>query len=386
MMEPTHLGSIRSLATPPTAIYLGYGSVADGQFVAHLLREHLGSRHVLIVDERVNRIHGGRLVASLRAIGIDLVVCQVPPVESSKSTGVYLRLIEQTLAAGIDKGSHVITLGGGVVNNLGGFVAATVFRGLQLIHLPSSLMAQLDAAIDVRQAINHHYGKNLIGSLYAPKAVVIDPALLATLPVRHLRSGIAEAIKHSLTQSRAFWRFLNDNAAQIREREFLERVVRETIGLKLALMNRRASPRAEFYLQYGHCIGHAIETASRYTQLHGEAIAIGMTISSEIALSMKLCGPDLIREHLSILRAYRLPVSLPRDTSVDAVMEAIGHDKNSYRDIPRMALLRDIGRLYRSSEGYFACVGADVVRRHLEASRTHGRSLRRSKTHALREF
>jgi 3-dehydroquinate synthase len=224
-----HIGSIRSIAAPRADVYFGFGLVAKGEFVASMLRDNLASHHILIADERVHRIYGRRLAALLRAAGVDLKVCLVPSVESAKSIDVYLRLVEQTLAFGVDKGSHVITLGGGVVSNVGGFVAATVYRGLPLIHLPSSLMAQLDACIDVRQAINHRYGKNLIGALYAPRAVIVDPTLLTTLPIRHLRSGIAEAVKHALTQSRAFYRYLLAKAGNLRENEFLERVVRETI-------------------------------------------------------------------------------------------------------------------------------------------------------------
>jgi len=369
MIVPDHLGSIRSIVNPRTEIYYGSGSVAKGDFVVSLLRDNLASRHVLIADERVHRLYGRRLAAVMGAAGVDLKICLVPSLESSKSVDVYLRLVEQTLTSGVDKGSHVITLGGGVTSNVGGFVAATVFRGLPLIHLPSSLMAQLDACIDVRQAINHRHGKNLIGALYPPRAVVVDPALLTTLPTRHLRSGIAEAVKHSLTQSRAFYRHLLDQAAHLRESEFLERVVRETIRLKLSLMSRRARGDADSYLQYGHCIGHAIETASHYSQLHGEAIAIGMTISAEIAVSMKLAGPTLVREHLSVLRAYCLPVSLPREASIDAVMEAIAHDKNTRLSTPRMGLLRRIGCLYRSNDDLFAHVEADVLRKHLATSR-----------------
>lgn len=361
-MKPDLFASISSRAPERTPIFIGQGSVTEGEFVAGLLREYPHSRHVLLSDRRVYEHHGERLEARLRAAGAGLAVRVVPPVEASKSFGVYLRLIDEILEEGVDKNSHLLTLGGGMVNNLGGFLAATIYRGLKLIHLPTSLMAQLDAAVDLRQAINHPLGKNLIGCLYSPRAVVIDPRLLDTLPKRHLRSGIAEAVKHALTQSPPFFRFLSENAQRLREPSFLEGVLRETISLKLSLLNgRNHSGHGEFLLQYGHCIGHALEAATDYALLHGEAISIGMTVTADVARALRVCGPELVRSHKLILGRYKLPTSVPRDVCVPAVLKAVTYDKNVLRKRSRLALLRDVGRVYKSREGSYAYVGPDVL-------------------------
>ena len=373
MTDPDCIGSIRPIAPPTTSVYVRSGSATDGRLVGAFLRDHRHSRHLVIADQMVHSILGRDLVARWRhEEGVDLVECLVPPAEASKSAQMYWRLVDQALEAGIDRDSYVITVGGGVVNNLGGFVAATLLRGLPLIHLPTSLMAQLDAAIDVRQAINHDCGKNLVGCLYAPRAVVVDPNLLCTLPARHLRSGVAEAIKHSLTQSRRFWQFLNDHARRLREPTFLEHLVRETIRWKLELMNLRTPETTDAYLQYGHCLGHAMETASGHSLLHGEAIAIGMTLSAQIARSMGLCSHSLVLEHSSIFQAYELPVTVPRCLSIDAIMNAIRYDKYSRQSTPRMALLQDIGHLHCSTNGAFVSVRREVVREHLERSQRQG--------------
>lgn len=356
-MKPGFFASMRPTATKRTPIFIGRGAVTKGAFIARLLQEHTHSRHVLISDSRVYKLHGANLAAQLRAAGVALAVCVVPPTEKSKSVRRYLRLAGQILKEGIDKDSHILTLGGGMVNNLGGFIAATLYRGIGLIHLPSSLMAQLDAAIDLRQAINHPLGKNLLGCFYSPRAVIIDPQLLDTLPLRHLRSGMAEAVKHALTQSPAFFRFLVDNARRIRDPAFLEDVERETIRLKLSLMNARGFSRhGEFLLQYGHCVGHALETASNYTILHGEAIAIGMTVSADIAASMRLCGAELVEDHRLILNKYRLPTSIPNDLCLASVLKAVSYDKNLRRNTPRLALLQKIGQVHRSDEASYAYV------------------------------
>jgi 3-dehydroquinate synthase len=365
-MKPEFFASIRSGTLERTPIFIGQGTVTEGSFVAHLLQAYPHSRHILLADKHIYKLYGEPLAAQLRAAGVALAVALVTSKESSKSVGVYSRLISQILKEGIDKNSHILTLGGGVLNNLGGFLAATLYRGIGLIHLPSSLMAQLDAAIDVRQAINHPLGKNLIGCYYSPRAVVVDPLLLQTLPLRQLRSGIAEAVKHSLTQSSTFFRFLLENAHQIREPAFLEKVLRKTIRLKLSLINARDSSRhGEFLLQYGHCIGHALETASNSTLLHGEAISIGMAISADIAFAMRLCEPKLIEDHRLILSRYSLPTLIPRDVSIPTVLKAISYDKNVRRRTPQLALLRDVGQVYKFTEGSFAYVNSALLQNSL---------------------
>lgn len=378
MMELVRLGTVPVCPPLATPIYFGHGAVTDGDRVTTMLRAHAASRHILIADERVHRMYGDSLVGRLRRAGVDIAVCTVAPEETSKSADTYLRLVETVLRSGIDKASHVLTLGGGMVNNLGGFVAATVFRGLPLIHLPSSLMAQLDAAVDVRQAINHGSGKNLIGAMYAPKAVVIDPSLLTTLPLRHLRSGLAEAIKHALTQSRPFWRYLREHATQIRDQDFLRYVVRETIRRKLVLLRRRAADGGEFLLQYGHCIGHAIETATCYRYSHGEAIAIGMTVSAQIAVDLGISAPALVEEHRAIFRAYGLPSRLRRDVDVDAVVALALKDKYAASNTLRMAVLRRIGCAYESPAGTFVGIPPSLLRQHLLANRMTGRRIEQS--------
>ena len=371
-MSVVQLGTIRSLSAD-TPIYWGRGAVTRGDAVVDLLRPFRSSRHVLIADRRVHRIYGERLAERLRAAGLDLTVLRVAPVESSKSVDVYLRLVNQTLRVGVEKESHILTLGGGVVGNVGGFVAATVFRGLPLIHMPSSLMAQLDAAIDVRQSINHRYGKNLIGAQYAPKAVIVDPSMLATLPRRHLRSGFAEAIKHALVQSRTFWRLLLDNAARMGDERFLDTVVTQTIRWKLKLLGQRnGSDWIDYQLQYGHCLGHAIETASGYRQLHGEAIAIGMAFSAEIAVALGISSSRLISDHIVLLRAYGLPVDIPSDLSVASIRRLMAFDKYARQRTPRLAVLQRIGRVFQSAHGPYVCASPELLQRLLVESQKRG--------------
>lgn len=366
MIDAQTFASIQHKTSKSTPIFIADGAVTGGEFVARLLQEQPHSRHILLSDNKVYKLHGKRLESYLRAAGVALTVCLVPPGEASKSRRIYLQLIDEILGKGIDKNSYILTLGGGVINNLGGFLAATLYRGIGLIHLPSTMMAQLDAAIDLRQAINHPLGKNLIGCFYSPDAIVVDPKLLESLPLRHLRNGIAEAIKHSLTQSRPFYNVLLENAGQICDPAFLEQVVKKTIRLKLSLIkNENRSNRSEFLLQYGHGIGHALETVTGYALLHGEAISIGMTISAGISRSMNIGDVELVDAHRSILHKYKLPVSIPAGVDIDSVLEVISHDKNVSRNTFRLAVLQSVGKPYSLGDEYFVCAARSELRNAL---------------------
>lgn len=167
---------------------------------------------------------------------------------------------------------------------------------------------------------------------------------------------------------------MEGNAHRLRNDSFLLSVVRETVRWKLALLDSGSNVEAEFHLQYGHCIGHGIETASRYSLLHGEAIAIGMMISAEISTGMALANSDLIVDHLKLLQAYQLPTFLPESISIDVVVDAMQHDKNVARGIPRIALLREVGCLYRSDSEPYVQMKLDCARHYLEANQQRSRT------------
>jgi 3-dehydroquinate synthase len=361
-MKRRLLGRIRPERPKRTDIFISHGIVEEVRPIADILQKHRLSNHVVISDRHVYGLHGKNLVSRLKTFGLTVSVCLVPRGENSKSMAVYQELVNRILLHGIDKNSYLITLGGGMVNNLGGFLAATLYRGINLIHIPTSLMAQVDAAVDRKQAINHSLGKNLLGSLYSPVAILIDPKLLRTLPVRQLRNGIAESIKHALTQSASFFRFLVNNASSLRDIRFLEAVVKRTIRLKLSLMNRtNSSNSGEFIMQYGHCVGHALEHGSKYKLSHGEAIAIGMSVSAEVSLLKEFCNADLVEAHDSILSRYRLPTTIPNNMSVEDVLKIVAYDKGILCKTPRLTLLRRIGKVHESPQNSCWYVDWDVL-------------------------
>ncbi len=366
-MKSQLFASIPPRCSHEIQLFIGEGIVEDARLIANLLRERRRSNHIVISDQRVFRLHGQNLLSRLQKLGLAVSVLLVRPGEKSKSLNSYHRLISRILKAGIDQDSCVITLGGGMVNNLGGFLAATLYRGLTLIHLPTSLMAQVDAAIDRKQAVNHPLGKNLIGSFYSPQAVFIDPLLLQTLSTRHLRSGMAEAIKHALTQSPSFFRFLVENAHRLRDPAFLETVIKKTIRLKLALMKPNGKNHdGEFMMQYGHCIGHALERSTGYALSHGEAIAIGMCVSAEISLATGIGDSELIDGHDLIFKKYKLPTVVPETVNVANLLQSVEYDKSVLRHTPRLCLLRSVGEVYKAQAGCAVYVSWPVLRRSLQ--------------------
>jgi 3-dehydroquinate synthase len=300
------------------------------------------TNHFLLADSHVMALHGQCVQDALSRCGARLRLITVEPGESTKSVEVYLRVTKEISSIGVERNSTLISFGGAVTANLAGFVAATLLRGIRLIHIPTTLLAQLDGTVDFKQAINLDGVKNLIGSFYAPVLIVLDPRFLATLPERHVVNGFAEGLKHSLCQDAALYeRFLE--RATDRSDGFLEESVQRTVSLKIRLLESPVYDEAEMLLQYGHAVGHALESVTHNELLHGEAIAIGMCVSAELSLALGLCSADTVDAHYRLFEAYGLPTHIPAGCSIDEVLRLIYRDKYRTDGMQQMALIREIG-------------------------------------------
>lgn len=249
------------------------------------------STHFVITDRNVDLLYGEQLVAAIRRDDMEVKKFVVPAGETEKSLAAYENLSRKILHAGVNKHSYLIGFGGGVVSNMTGFLASTLYRGIGLVQIPTSLMAQVDASIDFKQGINSHVGKNHLGSYYPASVILIDPVLTRTLSLRHIRNGLAESVKHALTQDLGFLQFLFGYHDKIVHPTFLTKVIHRTVGLKVSLLDgSHDAEYSEMLPQYGHPIGHALEQLSGYRLLHGEAIAIGMCVLAEATHLLRLCG------------------------------------------------------------------------------------------------
>lgn len=314
--------------------------------LAPRLAPHLARDAVIVTDTRVRRLYAGRVEAALRELGVRSRVLAVAPGESSKTLAAAGRLYEAMLRFGADRQTTVIALGGGVPGDLAGFIAGTLKRGLPLVQLPTTLVAQLDSAIGGKNGVNLDGAKNQVGTVHAPLAVLADPAALATLSARDLRDGLAEAVKTAVIGSPRLFDLIEDRLEDLLGRDIaaLDAVVREAAAVKARIVSRDPHERGERHLlNFGHTVGHALEAAARGALTHGQAVSVGMVLELRLAWTRGGLNHAAERRVSGLLARAGLPVTAPR-LPARAVREALRHDKKARGAEVVMPLPRRIGR------------------------------------------
>jgi 3-dehydroquinate synthase len=308
----------------------------------------------LISDSQVYAHHGAALERLLRAAGHRVESYAVPAGEASKDLTVVSQLYDWMIGGAVERRDAVLALGGGVVGDLAGFVAATVLRGIALIQLPTTLLAMVDSALGGKTGVNHSLGKNLIGAFHQPRLVLSDTSLLATLPARELRAGWAEVIKHAVIRDAGLFQELEDCRLQIADctgdsiynlQSTICNLVRRAANVKVDVVNVDERETGErMLLNYGHTLGHALEALTGYgTLLHGEAVAIGMELAAQVALRMELWGPDAVARQRALLHAYGLPTAIPAGVNPAQLLELTLRDKKVRAGRVRWVLPTAIG-------------------------------------------
>ncbi len=337
-------------------------------------KEFSNSPHFILTDSIVDKLHGERVLHGFLKAGYNVRKLVIPAGESSKNTTDYVQLADEIFSYGMDKHSIIISLGGGVINNMAGFLASTLYRGIGLMHIPTTTMAQFDAAVDFKQAVNSPKGKNLLGSYYPALIIAIDPNVLLTLEDRHIFNGLCESIKHALTQDATFLDYLIKNHARAKDVEFLEEVAKMTLSLKIPLLNGDVNDdRNEMLPQYGHSVGHAVEHLSSYDLLHGEALSIGMCVTAEIAKLLGICDKETVDLHYKVLEKYNLPTIVPDYMTEDDICNAIRYDKHHLEGAPHMALLEGIGRVWSDNGIHSIPVDYAVLKRAVNINKSKGK-------------
>jgi len=300
------------------------------QLLALLVHELDGARAALVTDETVESLYGSAVLNGLRRAGVETIARSVPAGEASKSLRRAVELWDWLARSEIGRRDVVITLGGGVINDLGGWVASGFMRGVPYINVPTTLLAQVDGALGGKVAVNHPLAKNLLGAFHQPAAVISNLGFLASTQTRHLAAGLAEAIKKAVIASPEYWRFIEDAAMRIlgRDPDALEHLVRAAAVIKTELV-RRDPYEADLRrpLNFGHTIGHPLETVTGYGPLlHGEAVAFGMAVESRIAARRGLLDEELLERIVGLLqrcglptRARELPVPVDGEQLVGAL-------------------------------------------------------------------
>lgn len=304
-----------------------------GEAGSRLRELGVGSRAVVVSDASIMRLHGSVVVKSLESAGFVVTVLEVPEGETAKTLRVAERCWEHLLKAGVDRTSTVLALGGGAIGDLAGFVAASYMRGVNFVQLPTTVLAQVDASIGGKTAIDHPKAKNLIGAFHQPRLVLVDPAVVQSLPDREFRSGLAEIVKHGIVLDADYLADVERSAPMLltRNLDALARIIGGSCRLKAGIIERDPEEKGElrYALNAGHTIGHALEAATGFGRwTHGEAVALGLVAEAHLAESLGIAAPSTTRRQEAVLAAVGLPVRA-HDVDAAAVLEAITRDKKA---------------------------------------------------------
>lgn len=330
-------------------VVIGRGALAGlGERIAAL---RPGASAAIVTDSLVASHHLDGAQAALRRAGIRAVPLIVPPGESSKSWSVLQTICEDLIAARIERGDVVVALGGGVVGDLAGFAAAIVRRGLGLVQVPTTLLAQVDSALGGKTAINSDHGKNLIGVFHQPSLVVADAALLDTLPQRAFRAGYAEVVKYGLINDAGFFTWLEANWREVfAKTPAREHAIATSCQAKAAIIVRDERENGErALLNLGHTFGHALEAAAGYSDrlLHGEAVAIGINLAFAFSARLGLLSQqesERVARHFAAVGLPTGPAAIAGGVpGADGLMEIMAQDKKVRRGKLSLILARGIG-------------------------------------------
>jgi 3-dehydroquinate synthase len=330
---------------------LAWGSLY--QLPAALKAMGTPGRVFVVTDATVGALYGAATTGLLKNAGLSAHLYTVPAGEASKSIACFQQIIDWLVELRAERSEPLIALGGGVVGDLVGFVASCYQRGVPLVQLPTTLLAQVDSAIGGKTGINHALGKNLIGAFYQPRLIFVDPALLVTLPERVYREGWAEIVKYGVILDADLFALLETHLPEIERREsaLLGEVIARCIRLKMdVVQGDERDGGLRNILNYGHTFGHALEATTAYgTWLHGEAVSLGMEVAGRIALARGLWSEDeLLRQRL-LLQALGLPVACPGGAG-DALLEAMQRDKKVRAGRTRWILPTRIGQAQLSAD------------------------------------
>ncbi|CCO08866.1 3-dehydroquinate synthase [Desulforamulus hydrothermalis] len=309
----------------------------------------LEKKALLITDSNVYPLYGEKVAAVMRQAGFQVAVARVPAGEQAKTLEQAARLYDLAFDAGLDRSCPVVALGGGVVGDLAGFVAATYMRGVPFIQVPTTLLAQVDSSVGGKVAVNHPRGKNIIGAFYQPRLVLIDVATLQTLPARQLKAGLAEVIKYGVIWDGEFFQWLENNGVRLlaQDRDALQYVIETCCRIKAAVVEQDETEQGRrAILNYGHTVGHAVEALTGYDAfLHGEAVAIGMVIAARMAVQQGLLGYREYHRIKQLIALAELPAELPADLAHRDILQSIYHDKKVKGDQLVFILPQQIGRV-----------------------------------------
>ena len=348
---------------------VGY-PIAIGAGLIDSLKTHLSDiprsyRMALITDTTVGALYADRAIAGA---GRTIESIVIPPGEAQKTREVWAMVTDRLLDLGFGRDSALLALGGGVIGDLTGFVAGTYMRGIRFVQIPTTLLAMVDASVGGKTAVDTPGGKNIVGVFHRPSTVVIDPQVIATLPLNHLRSGFAEVIKHGVIADRGYFAQVAENVGRLvapegRSSEGLSSLIVRSVQIKAEVVagDEREMGRRRI-LNFGHTIGHAVEAASNYSLLHGEAVAIGMALESRLAELAGIAEKGTAETVAEVLTKSGLPRLVPSGMDADELMDLMQSDKKNRAGKIEFALPVSIGKMFEADGRWSVPLDAVLIR------------------------
>lgn len=344
-------------------IYIGHG--LEEKLQSFVKTAGFSQKALLITDTNVGPLYGEKVKSLLDEAGLETELVAIPAGESSKSLRIAERLYTKAIELGLDRKSPIFALGGGVVGDLAGFIAATYMRGVPFVQLPTSLLAQVDSSVGGKVAVNHTLGKNLIGAFYQPKAVFMDLNFMKTLPKREIYTGLGEIVKYGIIYDQDFFDFLEQNQSAVLalEPEVAIHMIARSCEIKAAVVSQDEKEAGlRRILNFGHTIGHAIEKETGYVRYnHGEAVATGMVGAAYISRRLGLIDDAAYERVRKLTEACNLPLQAAGVT-VEAMYADIFHDKKTIGGKVTWVLMEKLGAVICRSD-----VPADVVKEAMAA-------------------
>jgi 3-dehydroquinate synthase len=353
------------VSTLPYAVTIEPGALDSiGAAVRSLTPQN---RVVIITDKTVEKFYASRVS---KCVGDGIRIISISPGEQAKTRETWSELTDALLAEGYGRDTTIIALGGGVIGDLVGFVAATYLRGVPYIQVPTTLLAMVDSSIGGKTGVDTSAGKNLVGAFHPPVAVLIDPRVLATLPVEQARAGFAEIVKHGVIADHEYFdtvaAYVGTGGQGARQDlDELTPLIRRSVEIKSAIVakDERESGLRKV-LNFGHTIGHAIEAASEFKMLHGEAVAIGLVAEARLAERLGIALQGTARNIEGVCRAAGLPTAVP-SIPVDVLLGFTRADKKARQGKVEYALPKCIGEMAKGPQGWTIPVEDDRVREAL---------------------
>jgi shikimate kinase / 3-dehydroquinate synthase len=312
--------------------------------IGDLLQRRGLQNPIVVTDENVEKLHGGKAVASLQTSGFDPTILTIPAGETHKNLDTITNLWHGFIVNGLDRRGTVLSLGGGVVSDLAGFAASTFMRGVRWVAIPTTMLSMVDASLGGKTGFDLPEGKNLIGSFYPPELVLADPHLLRTLPDEELISGLAEVVKAGIISDPELFKSCTRGLDWVKNN--LKEIVKRAMAVKVQIIEGDPYERGiRAALNLGHTVGHAVELVSKFQIRHGEAVAIGMVAEAKLAERLSIADKGLSQVIAGSLSVLSLPVDIPRGMPREDLIRAMRVDKKKKNGIIRFALPAEIGRV-----------------------------------------